>query len=69
MSAPNGPKIKFDPPFDAPGSELSSARRINIVRQTREAVATFFLKIGSKWVFQLQFELPESGILGFPVTL
>ena len=41
-SAPKCPKIKFDPPFDAPGSGLSSARRINILRQTREAMATFF---------------------------
>ena len=33
-------KIKFDPPFDAPGSGLSNARRIKIVRQTLERMST-----------------------------
>ena len=63
MSAPKCPKIKFDPSFDAPGSGLSSARRINIVRHTLEAMATFFLKIRSKRTFQSQSELPKSEIL------
>ena len=40
MSAPKCRKMKFDPPLDAPGSGLSSARRINIVRQTLERVTT-----------------------------
>ena len=44
ISAPKCRKIKFDPPFDAPGSELSSARRINILRQTHEAMATILWK-------------------------
>ncbi len=73
MSAPNGPKIKFDPPFDAPGSGLSSARRIYIVRQTREAMATFFWKLVQNgffssnsncrnlgfWCFQRLYDAPD----------
>ena len=41
MSAPVCRISTFDPPFDAPGSGLSNARRINAVRQTYEAMATF----------------------------
>ena len=40
MSAAKCRKMKFDPPLDAPGSGFSSARRINIVRQTLERVTT-----------------------------
>ena len=36
MSAPKCRKVKFDPPLDAQGSALSSALRMNTIRQTRE---------------------------------
>ena len=39
-SAPSGRICKFDPPFDASGSELSSALQINIVGQTLERMTT-----------------------------
>ena len=42
MSAPECRICKFDPPFDAPGSGLSSALQINILRQTRERVDAFY---------------------------
>ena len=44
MSAPNSRVNKLDAPFDAPGSELSSALRINIVRQTIERMEHFVWK-------------------------
>ena len=44
MSAEKCRKIKFYPPFYALGSGLSSAHRINIVRQTRDHKTSFFWK-------------------------
>ena len=41
MSAPKCRKIKFDPSLDAPGSEFSSARQTNVLRQTRDPMETF----------------------------
>ena len=41
-SAPNGLKVKFDPPFDASGSGLASTRQNNILRRVREAITFFF---------------------------
>ena len=46
-----GPKVsemKFGPPLDAPESGLSSARRINIVRQTLERITTILWKSEQK---------------------
>ena len=42
--APKCRKIKFDQPLESPGSGLSSARQINIVRQTYETMKTFSWK-------------------------
>ena len=50
MSAPKCRKMKFDPPFDAPGPGLPSARRINIVRQTREAITNFCENDRKTWL-------------------
>ena len=44
MSAQKCRKIKFDQPLDAPGSEFSNARRINVVRQTFERITTILWK-------------------------
>ena len=48
MSAPKCRKMKFDPPLDAPGSRLSSARRINIERQILECITSILWKSEQK---------------------
>ena len=57
MSAPKCRICKFDPPFDAPGSELSSALRISVVRQAYDrmpcAYTIFFEKTSSNSQFRI----------------
>ena len=43
-SASSGRSSRFDPPFDAPGSELFSALRINILRHVWKPLIHFFWK-------------------------
>ena len=44
-------------PFEAPGSDRSSAHRINFVRRTYERISTFLWALGKKLPFSASFDV------------
>ena len=63
-STPSGQISTFDPPFDAPGLELSSKRRISALRRKWEFLAPHFWKRSRKAEFGPKYvhKVPKNGL-------